>query len=595
MMARVRFLLVSSLVGCFSPSRSLVSEALPDEVDDTALIFTNESGGVVEATGLVLRDHDEPIGVELPDAIERAAFVHLVGYRGEDLIAAGLTEENRTMAIGIATDDEPALPAPAWYATSRVFEAKGTLERRSDPPYLTAPWLAPCPKLVNGTSTLVDSGCHELYCALRAEQSGCTFTVRTTELFCSPAELEGRIDGSDQLAVPGCEPRTPNPGASAAIECTGIRSFPCRVEIYADSDEPRFESIERQLYTELEPAPGQGGRSVVVTGGYLFGLEVFDDRIVVSSDDGRVAWAGECAVDAPGRFHFLDPDTLEPIGTTTSPPCVRDMVRIPNTNEFFAAYGAETVHRLGRFDSNGRLLESAPIPDAIDRADIPFALLLHQLSDRVSIAVENGSDVDYHVYRRAPLELEWSSDHFSEMTSHQERGEKVLAILSRVSDRIHLVDIAQPPADTTSPFYPSNAGSPIEFRVICEDVQIRPERQLFLPREGWLLASRGTNTGLVAQLSLDATDCHVVRYFEARSEVFEIALWPNDPNLVLAGVRHVDDDRAFLALMNRSEGRFLTGSLEIGRGAIDDIRFDAAAHAYLLLPWSATVVRARFR
>jgi hypothetical protein len=146
-----------------------------------------------------------------------------------------------------------------------------------------------------------------------------------------------------------------------------------------------------------------------------------------------------------------------------------------------------------------------------------------------------------------------------------------------------------------SPFYPSNVGTAIKFREVCEDIQLRMELMRFIPGEGWLMGSRGDTTGAMARLSLDGSDCDVVRWFEGPAEIYDFMLLPANQNLVVTGVRRTDDGTARLALMNRSESRFLTGSIAVGTGPIDHMRADSRGRIFFALPWSGHVARAEMR
>jgi hypothetical protein len=590
---RAAILISASLSACsFSPSHTLVSEPLPDDVDYTALLFAAENGSIFASTGLVARQLDDPLGVPLPDAIDEASSVHLLGFRRPDLLQLGFEERHASEELSLASPAEPVLPPPAWYGTSRISSGRGTLERAGEPPFVTAPWVAPCASLIPGESRLVDSECHGAYCALVAEQIGCALSIRTDDPLCLPAELEGRIDGGGRLVIEGCETSEPNAGASAAVECDGIRPFRCRIELHGEAAEPLLTLRSYPLIAPSAAPPDQTHPAIV--GGYLFGLEVFDDRIVVASDAGRAAWVKECPSLEPGVFHFLDPETLEEIGSAPSPACVRDLMRVPGAEELYAVYGAEDARRLGRFSKDGTLLEDAAIPERAG-ADYPAAILVHQLSSRVSLAFDGEGTSQYFAFRRQPLAWEWSSEVLEDFVNHQEREENVLSILHRRHDELHLLDMTRPPADMRSPFYPSNVGTALKFREICEDIQLRMEQMLFIPGEGWLMGSRGATTGAMARLSLDGTDCDVVRWFEGPAEIYDFMLVPGNPNLVLTAIRRTDDGTAHLALMNRSEARFLTGSIEVGSGAIDHMRADSRGRIYFALPWSGHVARAEMR
>jgi hypothetical protein len=99
----------------------------------------------------------------------------------------------------------------------------------------------------------------------------------------------------------------------------------------------------------------------------------------------------------------------------------------------------------------------------------------------------------------------------------------------------------------------------------------------------------------MVKLSQDASDCDIIRWFEGSAEVYDFILWPANPNLVLAGIKRKDTGAALLAMMNRSEERFLTGSIEVGFGAIDHMRADSLGRIYFTLPWGASVARAEMR
>ncbi len=597
MIPRVRqgaLALCSSVLGCsLSPARSLVSERLPDDVEYTALLLQDGSGRVLDSTGLVERTSGTPIGVPLPESLERAAFVQLFGFRASELAAVGFEARDATAPITLATPDDPALPAPSYYETSRVFDGRGTLEGALDPPFITAGWLSPCARLVPGESRLVDSRCHATYCGLVARQSGCVVEIDADDLSCAPGSLAGRLDAGNRLVVPGCSPATPAPGASAAILCDGIRPFPCRIEILPEAAPPRLVIRTASLISDPEEPPDS--LPAVAVGGYLFGLEVFDDRIVVATDDGRAAWSNECSANVPGRFYFLDPETLQTTGTATSPPCVRDLVRNPGRDELFAVFGPENGRSLGRFAKDGRLLERALIPERPD-SEHPLPIVVHRLSDRVSVAFQNSDGVQLHTFHRTPaLAHEWSSQTLENMANHQERDTDVIAILERRTDEIHLLDPTKPDASPNAPFFPSNAGMGVRFSAVCENIGLRPEQMLYLPGEGWLLGSRNERTGWIIELSLDGTDCDVIRWFEGPAEIYDFALWPTDPDLVLAGVRNIETGRAYLSLLSRSEERFLTGSVDIGEGAVYHMRADDRGRVFMTLPWTGDVVRAEMR
>jgi hypothetical protein len=572
-----------------SPSRIVVGPDPPEGIDLVAVIAEDGDGRAVGAAGLSRAF--EPL--RLPDEIDGAAFIRVVGYATADLAGLVLPDGDLESGLHRAEDGDPILPSSRWHvggALSRDGRAE-LFELPPARPLVTADWLPPCPILLPVPTTLVDSSCTVGPCAIDAVQTSCEVSITGTDSECT-LELAGSVDGRGRVFFDGCAPADTHDGAAFSVDCAPgtFRNGVCNLEVYASVVEPPIAAIGRALF---EPYRAETAGDEVVLGGYLSGLEVLGDEVVVASFDGQFVEGTACPGEARGRFHFLDRDTLAEVHTATAPYCVRDLARHPTRRQFFAVFGSPL--RLGRFDGDGRLLEARDVPFPAGNVAAPLRLLVHRMSPHVSVLVEALPDRDDYVAvfsgRDASLTLEYRTislrgpDDRGDLGDIAELDELLLSVLDRRADTIVNVDLTSPP-----PTYESADRS--SFAEACEGIQVKVERFRRNPTHPeWLMISQG---GRVHAARLESiSDCVLTRFYGPVADMHDLVFWPPDDDLVLVGLSDRDEaDTARLALLDRSEDRFLPTSLEIGRGPIDDMRVDDLGRVFMTLPWSGSVVRA---
>jgi hypothetical protein len=340
---------------------------VPEDVERVALLKEARTGEVLSVSAL--RRYSKNASRALAFKLEGAYDVlRIVGFTAVQIATLEpLPEDVESIPLSQARGCDPMLPAPSWAA--RLDSAGAPLEDATAAPALTAPWLADrCPIVLDRID--IDARCVESRCQPAIDQRGCELSLNLSA--CQIGNYRGRIDyrGSfcGETAEAGCSFAAHPDDVFASIACTS--PIACDIEIAKDAAPP---PLRTSTITVIEAAvprapgvpPGDSLQSAYRLSGYFSDFAVLDDRIAVSTHDGRYLDDERCRSSDASRIALFDPGSLLQIGTSTAPPCLMRLLERPAG--FLGVFGSGAAWKLGRFSPSGRLGASAPI--ALDAAD----------------------------------------------------------------------------------------------------------------------------------------------------------------------------------------------------------------------------------
>jgi hypothetical protein len=558
-----------------SPSRSATAPAPPGDVAYLLAVI----GDAVEASALVPREDQDDVGAALPDAWTDGEDVWILGFTQAELDAIPWTPSDAPARAAGPSDF--VLPSPAWRVRGSIED--GAAELTPDdgaPPELTVPGLPACPA-VYGDDAYADVRCRPGACRARIEQRGCV--IELDPIWCE-LEVRATLDGRGAPTFgedSACEVLVDREGPRSVVECPDISNTRCQVHLYDDLEPISGEVIVTEI-DDVEPTYFDD--EAFEDFGFLTGMTVLDDRVVVVGYDGGTPQLP--CVDLPTELTFLRRDDLSFIRTSTTVGCLREVVAAPDRASFYGIYGSGTDVHFAQFERDGTIrrdvLRISPEPM---RQPEYRRIVLHD-DDRYASFIElfAGSRNEYVVTVDLP-----SFTITDALVSDNEAarpydlagldGGNVL-LADRELNRIVLFDAV-------------NGGEEGEF-LLC-DRAVHPESIFTDGRTAFTIAHEDDSSLVVLDLASSGAECGVAKPFVDHFDTREVVGFLDEDTLVVLA-RTIDPldeavlGRAAVVFYQRGRDAFRPAFLDLGRGRprhgqlVDGV-------LYATLPYTAEVVR----
>ncbi|MEM7676428.1 MAG: hypothetical protein AAF449_10540 [Myxococcota bacterium] len=331
-----------------------------------------------------------------------------------------------------------------------------------------------------------------------------------------------------------------------------------------------------------------------VRSGYAYGMTVLDDRVVVS---GAVDADG-CS-EAASRLTFIDPDSLDTVLSVNAYSCVQALSTDPSGSTFVAAY-YDNGWRVGRFDRTGdELVRGPPIgpqfggtrssgarqvpnwraAEILRPVDAGDLWLIMYDSRGAEPALGTTAWVRLDARTLAPV----SSPQFLEPWFRSYAGslgpDGSYALLDDWSFSVGWFG-----SDSSTPMASVSVGPDSPFKNVYYDLRPISEQRMLVALQGRAPALTVTPMGQIRRMTHPAGE---------REQVMMTFLpWAGSIQLGL-GIQTVDrGNREVIAtLIDPSNDRFLPGVWVIGEGMPSFVRTDVRGRYFIILPWTAEIVR----
>jgi hypothetical protein len=452
-----------------------------------------------------------------------------------------------------------------------------------------------CPeKLAGDRAPLVDNDCARTRCFATAIESGCAFQI--TLAGCEDSVLAGVVaeDGAIELGPDQrggtCVPIESAEGAFFSAECTRPGQT-CRFDVYphevADFATPRALSL---LTVELQVPAGNDRESLgspfAALSGYIADAARLKGSIAVATYGGRFD-SIECTSEEPTQTFFVSlPDFTTSPNDVSTPPCLTRVAFDPIQEGFLGVFGSGEK-TLGRFTRDGVLGLTKTITAtgaAVFASDLlvdPDGELVYvlwtssELHDGAgAVTVHDLSTFDRRaispLFAAQMIALDFTSDGKIAVVSRGDRRVEFFAARTLQYEGGHGLD----------------QGRNLSDRAGILSLH-KPSGLLVVPTTGdeaGVLVLDPTRTeNLIPLTAID---------YEAGGSVGSFDLYRKNVEWMLAGITDAPPlHRARVARFDPNVGRFLPGSVELGRGVISKLfaienTFDMVA----VMPWSAELV-----
>lgn len=598
----------------------------------------------IEWAAAVTREPPRATPLSTRDALIYAAApqarVLLYGWTGAELEGV-LPADGVPLALTGACG--PRLPRPRWI---REVTADGMLlDADAGAPDLTGAWLADrCPPGALGALRDPSVATEATQCAARATaRPPCGFTVELTgqcALSSTTANtIEGRVnlDGSLCL-VPesGCAPT----GARGEYRCTKpvaatvTLDTPARYTVDTITVIPPAALDARGIAPPMRETPSDSN-TFFGDEGFLFDFVIAGGKVIVSSESSRPAvravWKfcnGWPSTAAPrSQLDVYDAETLAHEGTFSAPPCLRRLAPSPGSRtSFFAADYGTYAPNLYEMDLGGRVLRRRAVPLGLAPEDpryFPWVVDLFATPATHKVALLIGADAREVVQGAVPVvlrpylerlavfegpQLTWTATVWTSSVSRVQAMARIapgaVVMLDESNGEVirRRIDPGGPPI-STSP-----------HRIDATSPNLTLGKVVHLDDRGVsLVTSQGARPGLYALSSSDELDSKFIGSpirsvypFEAmpspqepgRVVVASLA-WsvpyaegsgPQDPAGCFDATRAASLPCAALQLLDVDDRR-LSEPVVVGYGVPSRMRADEKGRLWILLPWSAQLVR----
>jgi hypothetical protein len=557
--------------------------ALPAEAAWAGALYLNQ-GQEVAASGLVRRSPAGRFELELPEAPLPSDEVWVVSYTEADLRGVELPSEAQLRAVPLTLAPVALpLPPPSLAAHATALDEPRTLALAPLPGPLTAAWRPRCPVLLApGQRGSIYASCNAAPCQPTAEQHDCQLSADLQSCFLG--DLSGTIDARGQLVAPvdgplgRCTPMEPALGGALKVRCQRPGEVDCDVEIFAPKAPPAAMVERRLIAADPQPSPSPGlGRPPQGTLGQLL-LEA--DRALLLGAD-RWTDSGYCHHELPSLLWILDLETLSPTRTATLPACVRQLAPLPG-----GGYVAMTPGPPGRvleLDHEGRVVQELLAPLSASRWASSIVIPSGARRGLMALMREGGSGEEHSAllwFDTAPLRvLSVRQVDNAELLDAAELSPTVVRVLDDGEDRMLDFDV--------------------ERGVVTATISLRPNPLSLQRHVGRLLVMSPGSRTLVSNgspdsgvLIINAPMVRLAPTFERPMEPFALVRTAT-PGLVLLGVRDRTSRRAGLARFR--DERAELGTLDLGQGAVGELRFDARGRLWATLPEAGEIVRLELR
>jgi hypothetical protein len=453
-----------------------------------------------------------------------------------------------------------------------------------------------CPELLDGErAPLVDNTCAHTRCEVRAIENGCAIALALDTCEISEVRAEVTSEGALQFMESSagvCRPTTEAEGAYFSTVCERMNGS-CRIDVYPSTRGDFAETMSLNIlnvpFIPLNGADDEPlGPSHVGTRGYFSGALQLDDTIVVSSYDGRFDGV-DCTSDQPTRTFFVTARELLIRSSIVTPPCLTRITYDPSTAGFIGVFGG-AAREVARFDAVGNIVLRQALTATATPPIFPSSLLV----DR----------------ERSLLYVAWASSEGEQerakLTIHDLTTlEQVAATPVLPTQFLFLAFSRQNDLAVTSweerrlEFYnPIDASLRSNFflRTLRAISDHPGYLALHKPSGLMVLGTIGERAGI---LSLDPDSQNPIAAtaidYEGAGAPWAMLEDPRNETLMLVGVtQSAPTYRARITRYDPVAGRFVPGSVELGRGIVSELlRVPESADVIAVLPWSAQLVRVR--
>jgi hypothetical protein len=563
----------SILCSCSSRSFEVIVPDLPSEVTRIAVLLLDDSGARVASSAIVDRGAARELSIGPGEG--DPARLWIAGFDEASIARYGSDAELRSRSteveIAAATD---AVLSPLW---TRGHELRGSEiggEISAPAPEITAAWLPECPVFLPDRP-LIDYECSPSPCAVSATQIGCRIEVDLGA--CLQEDLVAQIDGRGEIhfspheGLSGCEGAPTSADAPRSITCKDQENRSCPIYFYGSEPSETFE-VKTALVVPgpIEPDFGRP------PAGYISGLAVLSDRVVISTFDGLRS-EKSCADAVPSRFVRLDPSSLAEVSTTQPAGCVTAIEAARDGLTFFGSFRDRVI---ARFDADGMEQVRRQLDDPrFDGDHYPSVLAISDDGSKLVVAISHRGTGRGHVVILSAADLSTvaiAGPFSSRLTDLAILGPNELAVLDPENDLAVVADEAGRVVETLGFRGPCSQGA-------LDLVEIEP----FGPRAIAATAEERLARGVYTKT---AERC-------GRGFFFEVDARPNgllrlsDGSFAVAAAETSGDYRAHLGLMLGAERRILPGATPVGRGVVRFLREDQGV-IYGATPWEGGVFRA---
>lgn len=567
------------IAGCSQGRLDLSAPDLPPTIVAVAVGLGPQ--GTESWSALERVEGSGPTLTSLPSRPSGSEAVTLLGYTAADLEGLDLSDGAQIASerLTYAAPGEPRLPNASYLAVGSGAD-RVVLNSAPDAaqPRLTAPWLPDCPSPAGSATRLaLSASCDEMPCLAAVEAERCNLRLSSPEPCVAPqVDIELRPDGrpleSTVKNFVSCSTASVT-GALFSLRCRGTGSISCAISAFPRQGPA---PVEVELFPLAPQLPRRGSDASVPWEGYLAGLALLSDRVMVASFGEEGQPAPTCR-NTVGAWYWVDRAAPTVVRTATAPPCMSAVTSIGD--RVYAAYGADRLS-LGEFDREGRLLRhvelstrSLGLPSADDVATDGSTLYFLTRWPEQTIIVH----VDVATFRvRHQTALE------TRRAQSMALSGALLAVADDDLDALDLVDLR------------SDLTTVVAYR---PDILLSPHKN-----PGRVLYHRASGRFLNAMVQPDAGVwivggkqlVGVGRYYESYGEPTALVEW-GPAEVLVALLLDVPDTAAF-ALFDPVGGQFLPGSTRvIGAGQIAAMLADPDGTVWGIAPWTATLVRLRPR
>ena len=576
-----------ALIGC-APAEVVMVD-VPNDVVLASLVELDEFGSLERASPLQAWPDSLPV-VTRPD--ER---VFLIGYTEAQLASYGVAVSTWLGATLVAAEGcRNALPTPAYAAriegsalmpsdAAAVPRLSAALTHEGCGDFADEPWVVELSCAERACTVASDTVAP---CIVELSVSGCDEgVVRVTQdpltgRLCADVEIDDR-----QQCV-----ASEDTFADTSVSCDGGA---CDVYVYRDARvRPRPFELERGQWRDGPariPASALDKPWVQVRfleSGYALDMAVLNDHAVISSP---VDPDNRCGTEA-GSFYSVDLTSLATIAVEPGPPCAKAMSADPGGQTFVASYYDEPQWRIGRFDGRGRELVSVPLSDRFDDVSVwrPQQVLRPPGLNEIWLTMINVDGLN-PVPGTALIRLDAGSLLPQAEYPLHGWGRSFSAVMAEAA-QFALVTEWMP---TVGWFAPSEAIFPTPSRTSM----VPPDN---VRNEYYSMTSLGDDRVIVAALgqapALLLSGQPLRRAFHPGGGVEQamVRFMPRPDGLQLGiGMQTINGGQreAIAVLLDPVAMRFRPGVWVIGDGFPTVVKTDDQGRIFVLLPWTAELVR----
>jgi hypothetical protein len=318
----------------------------------------------------------------------------------------------------------------------------------------------------------------------------------------------------------------------------------------------------------LEPGQSHSGyaNDLLIAGEHL---------VVVASGDHRARDA--CTEDEPPKeLYVFELETTTLVRTATAPRCLEHLLETADGTGFYGLFRAPVDWRIARFDLFGRVLLEA---DAGIEAFLKVRQIAHSGDGRLLVLAAGPGTGVLATFDADTLEDRGSvaSSFPLDMHAMTSLGDRAFALINDGRREVVRADLAANEIAGVTAIPRDTARNATLHDIIHH-----------APTDRLLVGSMGYADLYVGRFGDELAP---VVSWERDLAVTTAVTWPLDQGLILAGALTMGDWRAALVFFDPLAGRFLPGVHEIGHGAVGELVVDREDRIWVLLPWSAELLK----